>query len=241
MAVRTCGMTLNISWRYLVAFAALTILCGTSHEFVHHFTGAALCGAFGTKTFNSFSLAPGCDTDITKAYWAALAGPILTFALMWIGYAMLRRDDRASKRMGFALVFANFPVNRILFVLLNQNDEQYADKMMFGHSRRVYWFTVFAVLPVALPPVIEGFRQLQNRPRVVWFAAFFLLPFVFVILLAGVFLENFLLVQNHVLATPILGIPWLILVVEVLSALTFEFFKSAISENSEPLQRVRSS
>jgi len=239
MVVRTCGMTLKLSWRYLVAFAALTILCGTSHEFVHHFTGAALCGAFGTKTFNSFSLAPGCETDITKAYWAAMAGPILTFALMWIGYAMLRRDDPSAKRMGFALVFANFPINRMLFVLLNQNDEQYANKMMFGTSRFVFWITVLGVLAISLPPVIEGFRQLQNRPRFVWIAAFFLLPFVFVILFAGLFLENFLMIQHQILATRIIGIPWLIVLVEVFSAVTFEFFKGALMDGPAPLRRDR--
>ena len=239
MTARTCGMTLKLSWRYLVAFAALTVLCGTSHEFVHHFTGAALCGAFGTKTFNSFSLAPGCETDIAKAYWAAMAGPILTFALMWIGYAMLRRDDPAAKRMGFALVFANFPVNRMIFVLLNQNDEQYASKMMFGESRLVFWLTVVAVLTISLPPVIEGLRQLQNRPRVVWLAAFFLLPFVFVVLFAGLFLENFLMTQHHFLATRIIGIPWLILLVEVVSAIIFELFKNALMNRPDPLQRDR--
>ena len=51
-------MQLRVGWRYLVAFAALTILCGTSHEFAHHFAGALVCGEFGSKTFNSFPLAP---------------------------------------------------------------------------------------------------------------------------------------------------------------------------------------
>jgi hypothetical protein len=56
-------MQLRLTWRYVLAFAALTILCGTSHEFVHHFAGAAICGGFGVKTFNSFDLAPGCDAN----------------------------------------------------------------------------------------------------------------------------------------------------------------------------------
>ncbi len=221
-------MTISMSWRYLVAFAALTILCGTSHEFVHHFTGAALCGAFGTKTFNSFSLAPGCNANVTKAYWAAMAGPMFTFALMWIGYAMLRASISASKRMGFALIFANFPVNRMFFVLLGANDEQYANRLMFGRSPVVFWLTAVAVLAVSLPPVIEAFRQLQNRPKLAWFAGFFLLPFAFVILFAGLFLENYLLDQRRILASQMIGIPYLILVVEAISAVLFEVFKPAL-------------
>ena len=222
-------MTISISWRYLIAFAALTILCGTSHEFVHHFAGAALCGAFGTKTFNSFSLAPGCSANVTKAYWAAMSGPIFTFGLMWIGYAMLRRSNSASKRMGFALIFANFPVNRMFFVLLGANDEQYANRLMFGRSHVVFWLTVVAVLAVSLPPVIEAFRQLQNRPKLAWCAGFFLLPFAFVIVFAGLFLENYLLDQHHILASQIIGIPYLILAVEAISALTFEISKPALT------------
>jgi len=221
-------MTIRISWRYLVAFAALTILCGTSHEFVHHFAGAALCGAFGTKTFNSFSLAPGCNANLTKAYWAAMAGPIFTFGLMWIGFVMLRRGNAAAKRMGFALVFANFPVNRMIFVFLGANDEQYASRLMFGRSPLVFWLTVAAVLAVSLPPVIEGFRQLQNRPKIAWCAGFYLLPFAFVIVFAGLFLENYFLDQRHVLAGQIIGIPYLILAVEAVSAVTFEVYKGAL-------------
>jgi hypothetical protein len=51
---------IKLSLPYVIAFLALTILCGTSHEFVHHFVGAAFCGCFGYKTFNSFTLCSSC-------------------------------------------------------------------------------------------------------------------------------------------------------------------------------------
>lgn len=75
------------SRKWLVAFLALTILCGTSHEFVHNFTGAALCGGFGLKTFNSYSLVPGCGG--WREIVANLAGPAFTFGLMWWGASLL--------------------------------------------------------------------------------------------------------------------------------------------------------
>ncbi len=216
-----------MSWRYVVAFAALTMLCGTSHEFVHHFTGAALCGAFGTKTFNSFTLAEGCDADVMKGYWAAMAGPIFTFGLMWVGFVMLRSGREARRLMGLALVFANFPINRMLFVLLGSNDEQYASRMMFGRSPMVFWLTVAGVWAVCLPPLVEAFRQLRNRPRVAWGLGFFMLPFLFVVVFAG-FLEYFVLLKWHVLAMPVLGVPYLILLVEVVCVVMFEVFKPAL-------------
>lgn len=64
---------LRLTWQYLVAFAALTILCGTSREAVHHFAGAAVCGGFESKTVNSFELAPGCDIN-PWSVWATVAG-----------------------------------------------------------------------------------------------------------------------------------------------------------------------
>src|SRR5437867_3921818 len=99
---------LRLTWQYVTAFAALTILCGTSHEFAHHFAGAAVCGAFGTKTFNSFQLAPGCEANPWRL-WPTVAGPLFTFALMWWGMSLLRGAGEGSRRLGFALVFANFP------------------------------------------------------------------------------------------------------------------------------------
>ena len=220
-------MTLRITWRYLVAFAALTMLCGTSHEFVHHFTGAILCHGFGTKTFNSFTLAPGCDADLTKAYWAAMAGPLFTFGLMWVGYFMLRGRNEAAKRLGFALIFANFPVNRMLFVVLNGNDEQYANRLMFGRSAMVYWLTVLAVYAVSLPPLIAAFRSIRAGARVGWFAGFFVLPFAFVVVFAG-FLETYVLLGHHVLAKTIFGVPYLIVVVEILCGVVFEVFRKSL-------------
>jgi hypothetical protein len=204
------------------------MLCGTSHEFVHHFTGAALCHGFGTKTFNSFTLAPGCDADLTKAYWAAMAGPIFTFGLMWIGFFMLRRPTDAIRYMGFALIFANFPINRMLFVLLNGNDEEYANKLIFGRTPLVFWLTAIAVWAVCLPPLIAAFNAIRNRPKVAWFAGFLVLPFVFVVLFAG-FLETFVLLRHHVLATEVIGVPYLIVLVEVACVVVFEIYKKALA------------
>jgi hypothetical protein len=132
---------LRLTWRYVSAFAALTILCGTSHEFVHHFAGAAICGGFGVKTFNSFDLAPGCDAN-PLSVWATAAGPLFTFALMWWGLHLLGRADERRRHLGFALIFANFPVNRMAFALAGWNDEQWVARHALGPSRLAFWVTV---------------------------------------------------------------------------------------------------
>ena len=132
-------MKIKITWKYIIAFLFLTILCGTSHEFVHHFAGALVCGEFGYKTFNSFALPEPCVNNPYKL-WATAAGPFFTFALLWFGLYRLRKPDEKNRQLGFALIFANFPVNRLLFALLGGNDEQYIAAQLFGKSAFAYWF-----------------------------------------------------------------------------------------------------
>ena len=219
---------LRLTWQYVAAFAALTILCGTSHEFTHHFAGAAVCGAFGTKTFNSFELAPGCGANPWRLL-PTVAGPLFTFALMWWGMFLLRGADESGRRLGFALVFANFPVNRMAFALVGWNDEQWVARQLFGHSRFAFWVTALLVWAACVPPLVVAYRAIGNRRRPLWFAGFFLFPFAFVVAFAGAFLENYLLLSRHVLATPVLGVPYLIVVVEVLSLAVYYALRAHVT------------
>ncbi len=79
--------------KYLWPFLFLTILCGTSHEFSHHFSGAAICGCFGYKTFNSFEHCSGCEETNPYLIIATIIGPLFTFGLMWLGVYQLKQDD----------------------------------------------------------------------------------------------------------------------------------------------------
>jgi hypothetical protein len=221
-------MRLRLTWQYLVAFAALTILCGTSHEFAHHFAGAAICGEFGVKTFNSFDLAPGCDAN-PASFWATVAGPVFTFALMWWGTFLLRSSEERRRQLGFALIFANFPVNRMGFVLFGWNDEQWVARHLFGSSQFAYWVTILLVWAACVPPLVAAYHAIENRRRPLWFAGFFLLPFVFVLIFAGAFLENYLLLGRHILATRVIGVPYLIVFVELLSLAVYYVFRTNLT------------
>jgi hypothetical protein len=231
-------MHLRLTWRYVAAFAALTLLCGASHEFAHHFAGAAICGRFGTMTFNSFELAPGCDANPLRV-WATAAGPLVTFALMWWGMVLLGRADERRRRLGFALVFANFPVNRMAFALVGWNDEQWIARHAFGPSRVAFWVTVLLVWAACAPPLVAAYRAIGNRRRPLWFAGFFLLPFAFVLLFAGAFLESYLLLGRRVVATPVLGVPWLIVLAGVLSAAVYYALRRHLAGAAEPAGLAR--
>jgi hypothetical protein len=213
-------MRVALNRRYIIAFLALTILCGTSHEFAHHFAGAAMCGCFGVKTFNSFHLCASCKGNDPALFISTWAGPSLTYALMWLGALRLRSTSAA-----------NFPVNRLLFVLLGANDEQYVTRTLFGEGSAGYWLTVLAVWAFDVPPLVIAWRAIQNRRRALWFAGFFVLPFIFVILFAGFFLENWLLLKQRFLATRVIGVPLLIMVVEIVSVVLYAVYRDGITRD----------
>jgi hypothetical protein len=223
---------LLISGKWLVAFLALTILCGTSHEFIHHFTGAALCGGFGLKTFNSYSLIPGCGG--WREIVANLIGPAFTFGLMWWGASLLLSPEERKRRFGLALIFANFPINRLFFVLIRSNDEYWSAYQMFGDSGAVHVATIAIVWMVALPPIVLAFRAIGNSPRWAWFVALFTLPFVFVLLFVG-FLELYLLLQQQFLAGRVFGVPWLIVLTEVIALLLYAGLKNHLEGGPKSL------
>jgi hypothetical protein len=220
-------MKLRLTGGYLAAFLCLTILCGTSHEFVNHFAGGLICGCWGYKTFNSFVLCEACKGN-RYGFLATMAGPAFTFGLMWIGWYELRKALEKNQQFGFALIFANFPVNRIFFALIGYNDEQWVARHLFGDSRAAFWITNLLIWLVAIPPLIYAYRIIKNQWKILWFAGFFLLPFAFVILFAGLFLEDYLLLDKKFLASTVIGIPYLILLVEILSLAGFYGFKKSI-------------
>jgi hypothetical protein len=217
-------MTIKITRKYLIAFGSLIFLCGISHELVHHFTGAAICGCIGYKTFNSFDLCDGCSLNHPLFYWATITGPAFTFLLMWIGWFQMKKSDSRSQQTGFALIFANFPINRMFFCLIDSNDEQWVARHLFGNSSVAFWITIMIIWSICLPPLIAAYRIIENKRKVLLFAAFFFLPFVFVIVVAG-FLEIYVLGEKKILSNTILGIPYLILLVEAICFVGYARFK----------------
>ncbi|HEX8169428.1 MAG TPA: hypothetical protein VF824_02680 [Thermoanaerobaculia bacterium] len=182
------------------------------------------------KTFNSFDLCPSCAGNDGAFFVATWAGPLLTYGLMWYGAYRVRRGTEAQRQLGFALIFANFPVNRMLFVLMGWNDEQYVTRTLFGTTPLGWIITVLLVYAFTVPPLVVAYRAIANRRRALWFAAFFTLPFVYVILFAGFVLEEWLLLRQKVLAQRVIGVPLLIVAVEIISLAIYLTFRNAIEQ-----------
>ena len=155
------------------------MLYASLHELVHHFFGFAVCGRFGTMTFNSFRT--GCEGTFASRM-TTLAGPVFTFAMMYVGWFLLARRASTSlqRQIGFAVVFAQLPLQRITGPLMRLNDEHSVAAHYFGDTTPTLWATFAAILAICLPPLVGAWRAIENRRRLAWFA-FYLVLFPYLV------------------------------------------------------------
>lgn len=225
---------IRITWKYGLAFYCMIMLYASLHELVHHFAGAAICGAWGYKTFNYFSTA--CESN-RWAYLATYAGPIFSFIMMWVGAYGLRKKNATalSRQISFALIFAQLPFQRMFFPFLKTNDEFYASRMLFGDTPLVYWSVIIIIWLVCIPPLVTAYRSISNRHRLAWFL-FYLLLFPVIIWVPIFLLLEYLLVNRHVLDQTFIGIAWLFLVNEIITIIGYILTKRYFNTETQNLE-----
>jgi hypothetical protein len=217
-------MRVQLTPKYLFAFLCLAAILGIGHELAHHVTGFLICGEWGYKTFNSFSLAPGCSQQHPSTFWlATLAGPVVfNYIPIWIGFFCMRRADAGSKLFGLTLVFATIPIMRIVFSALHANDEPWVIHHLFGNSHVAFWLMNVAIWLLTVPPMILAWKTIQNRHRFVLFLFYLLALPVFVFFFVGIVLEN-MIVKQHILSNTLWGMPYLVLLTEALAYVGYHF------------------
>ena len=156
-----------------------------------------------------------------------------------MGAFLLRHRAQPERRLGFALIFANFPINRLFFVLIYANDEYYAAYHLLGGSEPVHLATIAVTWAIGLPPLVIAYRAITNRLRPLWFTAFFILPFIFIFVFAGLFLEEYLLLQKGFLASGVIGIPLLLFVIEGVSLALFYAYRADLMKSPRGGSRGR--
>ena len=219
-------MKIPLTWQYLLAFFCLGALMGISHELAHHAAGFAICGEWGFKTFNSFVLADGCRQNHPRTFWlATLAGPILfNYVPMWIGFFLMRKPDPGTRLFGVSLIFSTIPIMRIVFSLLGANDEPWMVRLHFGYDPLAFWMMNLCIWALTLPPLILAWRTIGNRYKPLVYGLFFIGVPVLVFFLVGIVLEG-LIIKHHVLADTLWGIPYMVLLAEVLATIGYTALK----------------
>lgn len=242
---------LRVTLLYCVAFCFLIMLHASMHELVHHFVGAAICGAWGTKSFNLFTLACPADTAwiaidgarwldmFTKAWFATYVGPIYSFAMMWLGMIWIMRGKTDWWRhLGFATIFAQLPLQRMTGPLFGWNDEWFATRHIFGDSDFNRWITLTVLVAICLPPLVIAYRAIANKWRWAWFAFYFAL-FPALLFVPPLIALEYLMVGRHVLAQPFFGIGLLFIINEVITIGGWMLTQRYIDPAASPSRQAR--
>ena len=193
-------MRIPLRGAWIAAFILLSLLSLGFHELIHHLTARATCGEWGSMTFYTFHLAEGCEPAGANLF-ATLAGPVLTYALMYAGLALIHGGRRLA---GTTLILANLPLAGFVTVLMRGGDEMVLGRAWIGGEAA--WPVLMAITVLLLaPPVIGAWRSIGNRRRGWLFAALLILPLFVDMLIKRVVLSSALAAWP----ADVVGIPWL--------------------------------
>jgi protein-S-isoprenylcysteine O-methyltransferase Ste14 len=200
------------TWRWLLATAFLILVAHEGHELIHTGVGRVICGAWGSRDFNVWSLAEGCESWVPT-----LMGPLFSWALMWIGVSFLRSDNEVRRWTGLSFIFAPNPLGRLLPALLGGGDEGVVARHFLGNEGPWARLAVIAVsVTIILPCLVAAWKALPERRRPLWFFLLFILG----ILVTGplfLVLGNRMLAQGIMTEPGIMGAPQLVELFTLLS------------------------
>ena len=205
-------MTLRLTLRYLLAFILLLLVMMEMHEIVHISVGWMICGCWGPRDFNVWELCDACEKSETLGWIATMAGPLFSFALMWLGMFWLSSVNSKKVAVGFSLIFSNIPFGRITTVMMGGGDEMVVVRhFMAADFSRIQMICggTLIVLALGVPPIVKAFRIIQNKRAWIYIVGFLTLPLLFLLVYTLIGL-NTLLVSGFLASPWIMGTPVLI-------------------------------
>lgn len=181
-------MDIRIDKGYLVVFAALTLLLVEAHEQCHAIATRLLCGGWAERVFDNVLPYAGCSPAGRAA--VDVAGPLFSYALLWLGAVLAWRPNPRAQAAGVALAFASLPLGRLLpqlvtaFVEGSTADEYGVVRRLAGDGLdrpQAGGLAFLVALALTLPPLVALWKRLPAERRARLFAGFCGLPLVFVI------------------------------------------------------------
>lgn len=223
-------MPVRLHLRWFAAFSFLLLAIHEAHELVHAIAGRVLCGEWPVRDFNSWHFAGACSS-----WWPTAAGPLFSYALMFIGALIAHRSER-FRAGGIAVLFAANPFARIFTAAMGGGDEMVVTQRIASMSERTFALRAIVFLIVGAicgAALVSAWRAMRGVPRrALWFAGAMIWPMV----LTGValFLAGNRLLRAGLLAQPsISGAPLLVVLVSgiamVLSIATLPWYSRRVS------------
>jgi hypothetical protein len=208
------AMRIDITWRNAVLFLLAAFLFGQAHEFSHHLSGRAVCGAWGEMSFGLFAIA-ACPAELR--FLPTLIGPLFTNTLILLGAWLVLRG---ATRPGLLLVFANLPLGRIASVLTRGDELVVANQFLAPTPARAG--SIALTLLVLGPALAVAWRGMARGQRSWLFPVLLLLPLASDALSKRAVLEPWL---QRVQASQIAGVPWPVLAIDTALLLVLVLFR----------------
>ncbi|HEX4851337.1 MAG TPA: hypothetical protein VFV08_11050, partial [Puia sp.] len=211
---------------YAIGFISLMLLVHEFHDWAHFLVARIICGCWGSKGFDIWTVCPDCQPSPDLLPYIYFAGPFITYVFMWAGWLFLNPKNRPQKRsIGFALVFAGVPFVRILASIVGGGDETYALRLLFQHAdgnnrHQVAAGGLALVLLFTIIPLLRAFLFLKNwKQKLLIFPIFLVTPMYidhWIMQAMNRLLSMGFLKQELMTGVPLLVILWILLLFEIL-------------------------
>ena len=220
-------MKIKFSVTYLLSFSVLVFLVQELQDWMHVMVGEWICGCWGTKSFNAWTMCEHSEVSGNILAFVWLAGPLLIYILTWISWNILEsKKTTASRLIAFSLLFSTLPLGRILRAIGGTADETHAMREIFQKpDGSNHGFVVAAgliiVLALTIPPLIKAFTIVGSFKECLLMISFFLFfPVITDYLFVSVGM-NGLLNADVMRDESLPGTPFLVLIWGIICLLVF--------------------
>ncbi len=176
-------MKIKFSVTYLLAFLSMLFLAQELHDWAHVLTSEWVCGCYGTKTFDNWTICENCDASGNILVLSTLAGPALTYSLVWIAWSLMSRHRSAgTKSFGFTLLFAANPFVNILAGFGGGGDITQAMRKLYqrpdgSNHYIVAGAALLITFILTIPPLFRAINIIKGKKeKLILIPAFLILP-----------------------------------------------------------------
>jgi len=213
-------LEIQLTFKNLLLFLFFFFLMHELHELAHVLTGRIICGCWGTRDFNVWDLCPNCIKLNPLTVLATFAGPLFTFAMLWLGRFWIKYGKSNQYRsLGLLFVLGNMQFGRIYMAITNSGDEVSGLRSLFlnpDHSnfQIIRFVAIIIVSAICIPPLITAYQAIANKRKVLLYTGFIIIPLILDTMVILIFLngllEKGLLQHVWIMGTPLLITLWFV-------------------------------
>ena len=161
-------MNLKLTPLYLLSFLILVFLVHEIHDWTHTLVARVICPCWGMRVFDAWDFCPDCFASSGQRALATLAGPVINFILLWMGWSLLNEDNQPDEQsVGFTLVLACLPLNILLAATAGGGDLTAAIRWLepdiaHDNPHLVSLLGLLIAAALTIPPLVRAFLRMPG-------------------------------------------------------------------------------